>query len=729
MNPQVGSLLNQAVQYFQNGNLNTAERLIGQVLQLHPKNFDALHILGVIKGVQGQHDEAKKLFEKAILINPQNNFVHFNYAKALSEMGKDEQALSHFQTATRLAPGHVEAWLAYGKSLAKLGKTEEALQCFEQALSQNQNSIEAWINRGLSLMQLKRFEEAKGSFENALNMNMSLAEVWAYRGNTCLELSNNQESLQSFDRALALDAGSVYAHYLRGNALTALRDFDGAIVAYSKAIELDSNHAGAYNNRGYAFLELKEFKKAIADFQTTLNLVQEAPYTLGALAYAKLRTSEWSNLEQILGAIHGGLLAGAKVSSPFPILSLLDEPILQKTGAEIWMNEKYSYIRSQKPQLQSLEGRKIRVGYFSADFREHPVAFLTAELFELHDKERFEIYAISLGPQVDSPIRQRLEKSFDRFVEAEQLPDQEIAALSRSLDIDIAVDLGGLTAGGRSAIFAHGAAPVQVNYLGYPGTMGSSAYDYIIADQNLIPETDAQFFSEKVAYLPVCFQPNDRKKEVAEHLQSRAQWDLPEQGFVFCCFNNAYKINPPVFSAWMKILLAVKGSVLWLSEDNAEVSLNLRNEALKHGVDAGRLIFAQRTESMAEHLGRQKLADLFIDTWPFNAHTTASDALWAGLPVLTREGKSYSSRVAASLLRALNLDRLITNTTEAYEALAIDLGNNPHQALELKRMLTENKLTSRLFDTPTYTRSLENAYQQMMQQKSQGLPAETIFAT
>ncbi|MBU3576738.1 tetratricopeptide repeat protein [Polynucleobacter sp. UK-Kesae-W10] len=728
MTPQIGSLLNQAVQYFQNGNLNTAERLIKQVLQMQPKNFDALHILAVIKGVQGQADEAKKLFEKAIQIDPRNNFARFNYGKALSEMGRDEQALPQFQSATQLAPAHIDAWLAFGRSLAKLNRTEEALQKFEVALSQNQGSAEAWVNRGLALMQLKKYEEAKTSFESALNIQFHLAEVWAYRGNACLELGNHQEAINSLNKCLELDVNNIQAHYLLGNTYTALKEFAAATQAYSKAIDLDGNHAGAHNNRAYALLESREFKAAIADFQKTLMLAQDAPHTLGALAYAKLRTGEWTSLQSILAAIQGGLLAGERVSSPFPILAFFDDLGLQKAGAQTWMNEKYSHIQRTRPGFQSIANRKIRIGYFSADFQEHPVAFLTAELFELHDKDRFELYAFSMGPHSTGDMRKRLQNSFDHFMEVGASSDEEVASLSRKLGIDIAVDLGGLTAGSRSGIFAYGAAPIQVNYLGYAGTMGSAAYDYLIGDRQVIPESAQSAYAEKIAYLPACFQPNDRQKVVAELIKGKADYGLPENGFVFCSFNNAYKINPEVFDSWMKILLAVEGSVLWLSEDNAEVSLNLRNEASKRGVDPNRLIFAKRTESMAEHLGRQKMADVFLDTWPFNAHTTASDALWAGLPVLTREGGTYASRVAASLLRAIGLDELIATNTAEYEALAIDLAANPQRLLQIKQKLSENKRTTRLFDTPAYVLSLEDAYLKMLERGLQGLPTDTIYA-
>jgi hypothetical protein len=369
--------------------------------------------------------------------------------------------------------------------------------------------------------------------------------------------------------------------------------------------------------------------------------------------------------------------------------------------------------------------QKIRVGYFSADFHNHATGYLMAELFELHDKSKFELIGFSFGPITTDEMRQRLEKSFDKFIEVGERSDIEITQLSRDLNIDIAVDLKGFTRDSRTGIFASRAAPIQVNYLGYPGTMGADYIDYIIADTTLIPLESQSCFSEKVVYLPNSYQPNDRKRLISDRQFTREELALPEDGFVFCCFNNNFKILPATFEGWMRILKAVEGSVLWLLQDNLSVVNNLKNEALRHGVQTSRLIFAERM-LLSEHLARHRMADLFLDTLPCNAHTTTSDALWAGLPVLTLMGASFASRVAASLLNAIGMPELVTGNQEEYEALAIELALNPKKLTETKLKLANNCLTTSLFDTPLFAKNLETAYIKMYERYQAGLEPDQI---
>jgi predicted O-linked N-acetylglucosamine transferase (SPINDLY family) len=348
-----------------------------------------------------------------------------------------------------------------------------------------------------------------------------------------------------------------------------------------------------------------------------------------------------------------------------------------------------------------------------------------AELFELHDKSQFELFGFSFGATQNDEMRQRLEKSFDQFIEVGGLSDNEIAQLTRGLNIDIGIDLKGFTQHSRAGIFAYRAAPIQVNYLGYPGTMGAEYIDYLIADKTLIPSPFEQFYSEKVVYLPHSYQANDRKRVISEKQFSRLEMGLPKQGFVYCCFNNNHKILPATFKSWMRILKAVDESVLWLLQDNSWAAENLKKEAQKEGIDEKRLVFAERM-SPPEHLARHRQADLFLDTFPYNAHTTASDALWVGLPVITLAGESFASRVAASLLNAIGLPELITNTSEEYEVLAIDLAMNPQKLAIIKRTLADNRLTTPLFDAPRFTKNLEAAYIKMYERYRLGLQPDNI---
>jgi predicted O-linked N-acetylglucosamine transferase (SPINDLY family) len=378
------------------------------------------------------------------------------------------------------------------------------------------------------------------------------------------------------------------------------------------------------------------------------------------------------------------------------------------------------------PILKSKRREKIRIGYYSEDFREHPVTYLITELFELHNKDQFELFGFYLGPPDSSKMHKRVLSAFNQFIDVRLKSDKDIALMSREIGIDIAVDLGGFTGLHRPGIFSYRAAPIQVNYLGYPGTMGAKYIDYIIADLTLIPIESEQYYSEKIVYLPNTYQPNDRNRLVAEKVFTKDELDLPKDSFVFCCFNNSFKITPDTFDGWMRILKAVKNSVLWLLEDNPITKLNLRKEAQVRGIDSSRLIFAKRMFP-SENLARHQAADLFLDTLPYNAHTTASDALWVGLPILTCMGKSFASRVAASLLNAIELPELITTTQEQYEAKAIELATNPEKLKAIKYKLERNRFTTALFDTPRFTKHIEAAYKQMYERYQTDLQPNNIY--
>ena len=432
----------------------------------------------------------------------------------------------------------------------------------------------------------------------------------------------------------------------------------------------------------------------------------------------------WSGLTEYLESISKKVVANERVANPFLLLALNDDAMLHKKSSEIYIQSRYQYNPILGPILKRSQGQKIRVGYFSADFKNHAVAFLIAELFELHDRSQFEIYGFSLVKAADEMV-ERLHTAFDQYIEVQQMSDIEIAQLSRSFNIDIAVDLTGITASSRTGIFSCRAAPIQVNYLGYPGSMGADHIDYIIADKTLIPPEFQSCYSEKVIYLPDSYQVNDRKRLISERQFTRQELGLPENGFIYCCFNNNFKILPATFEGWMRILNSVEGSVLWLFQDNSWAADNLKKEAEKQGIAADRLIFAEHMP-LKEHLARHRRASLFLDTLPYNAHTTTSDALWAGLPVLTLMGQSFASRVAASLLNAIDLPELITSSQEEYEALAIELALNPNKLEDIKSKLANNRLAAPLFDTPRFTKNIEAAYLRMFRQYQADLAPEHI---
>jgi predicted O-linked N-acetylglucosamine transferase (SPINDLY family) len=436
---------------------------------------------------------------------------------------------------------------------------------------------------------------------------------------------------------------------------------------------------------------------------------------------------QWSNISSLQKNLPQKINNKLTVIEPFPLLSIIDNPELQLKCAEIYINHKFP-ANFDLPKIPPYVGHsKIRIGYFSPDFRIHPVANLTAELYEIHDRDKFEVYAFSFGPDTKDEMNLRIKSGVDHFHDVRLLSHREVALLSRSVELDIAVDLGGFTQDTRTGIFAMRAAPIQVNYLGYSGTMGAEYIDYLISDSTLIPEDKKHHYLEKIAYLPDSFMVNDTKNKSSTREFTRKEAGLPEEGFVYSCFNHHYKITQGVFNSWMKILSQVDGSVLWLSDGNNTGISNLKNEAEKRGVDSKRLIFAPRLDLREDHLNRIKLSDLFLDTLPYNAHATTSDALQVGLPVLTRIGESFASRVAASLINSVNLPELITETQEQYEVMAIGLAKDKEKLKLIREKLKNNLPLSPLYDTPLYVKQLESAYEEMFERSQNGLGPDHIY--
>jgi predicted O-linked N-acetylglucosamine transferase (SPINDLY family) len=520
--------------------------------------------------------------------------------------------------------------------------------------------------------------------------------------------------------ALQLDPQSPELWSNRGTAQAACKKREAALTSFTRAIQLKPDFLGAIANRAHILFELRRYTAAIPDYQRLVQADPDHPYAIGNLMFCKLQCCDWSDFEndsaQIIAALHGGKRALPPVLSAALLSSAAD----QLRAAQIVVRDKIP----PAPPLwrgETYRHQRIRVAYVSADFHAHATAVLTAGLFEHHDRTRFETVAVSFGPEDNSALRARLKGSFERFIEMRTRSDAEIARHLRELEIDIAVDLKGFTSDARPAIFAARPAPLQINYLGFPGTMGANFMDYILADRFVVPESEQAFYSEKIAWLPDCYQPNDKSREIANPELSRAAAGLQETGLVFCCFNNSYKIQPRPFEIWMRLLSAVEGSVLWLLADNPTAVSNLKREAAARGVDADRLVFAPRQDP-PQHLARHRLADLFLDTLPYNAHTTASDALWAGLPVLTCTGTTFAGGVAASVLNAAGLPELVTNSLSEYETLALKLARDPAGLAALKAKLAASRETSALFDAARFTRDLEAAYSAMHERHQRGLP-------
>ena len=701
-----------------------------RALQIRPDYAEAYNNRGVALQEVRRFEEALDSYARALQIRPDYAEAYNNRGVALQNLKRFDDALDSFERALKLKPDYAEAYYNRGDALRELKRFEDALDSYARALEINPDNVDAHSNRGVALQELKRFDDALDSFERALKLKPDYAEAYNNRGVALQDLKRFEDALDSYERALKLKPDYAEAYNNRGAALQELKRFDDALDSYARALEIKPDYAQAHSNLGGVLQELKRFEDALGSYERALRINPDCDWLYGLWVYTRLQLCEWSDLASQVSAVVARIGQGKRTTSPFPMLALVDSLSVQRKAAETWVREKHPPSRVL-PSLVKRRPRhdKIRVGYFSGDYRDHPVAFLIAEMFERHDRSRFEVTALSFGPDTQDEMRKRMERAFDRFIDVRVKSDLDVVRLARTMELDIAVDLGGFTEGSRPNLFALRAAPLQVNYLGYPGTMGAQYIDYIVADQTLIPKESHEQYSERIVYLPNSYQVNDRKRPIAGKEFSRAELGLPATGFVFCCFNNSFKINPDTFDGWMRILRQVTGSVLWLAAVNETAANNLRKEAESRGVAAGRLLFARRMASSPEHLARYRTADLFIDTLPYNAHATASDALWAGLPVLTRRGESYAARVGASLLNAIGLPELVTTTPEQYEATAIELASNPARLAEFKDKLRRNRLTMPLFDTEQFTRHLENAYTQMYERYQADLSPEHIYVT
>ena len=753
-------MFSRGMKLHQQGELLEAERMYREVLRQQPSHFDALHLLGVIAAQTGHTERAIELIGKAIDINASVAATHSNLGKALLDLKRPDGALVSYDRAIALEPDFAEAHYGRGNALSQLRRFAEALasydeaialkpdfamaynnrgmvlrdlkrpadalESFEKAIALEPESAMAHNNRGLTLNDLYQSEEALASCEKAIALKPDYAEAYNNRGMALLDLRRPEHAVLSYDKAIGLKPDLADAYCNRGNALSNLKRYPEALVSYERAIALKADFAGAYSNRGNALEKLKRYDDAFADYDRAFALNPDLTAVEGDRLHTKMWGCNWSSFDFECAHLISSVENGKINTSPFPFLTIPSSSEGQLKCAKLWVANKNP--ASDKPiwQGERYNHDRIRLAYLSSDFRQHPVAVLTAGMFETHDRSCFEVTAISIGPDDHSKIRQRLIESFEHFVDAWTFSDDQIASLIRSLEIDILIDLTGFTGGSRMSIFARRPAPIQVSYLGYPGTTGAQYIDYIIADQVLVPEEDRKYYTESVVNLPNSFLVNDSKREISERTPPRLECGLPEAGFVFCSFNQSYKIIPKVFDIWMRLLREIDNSVLWLSNTNETAVQNLKREARNRAVDPERLVFAQRVPLNSDHLARHRLANLFLDTLPYNAHTSASDALWAGLPVLTCLGTTFAGRVAASLLSALDLRELSTNTLEEYEQMAIDLATEPDKLANVKNKLTQNRLTTPLFDTNLFTKHIEAAYTAMYRLHQKGLKPEHI---
>jgi protein O-GlcNAc transferase len=730
----------------------SAERFFARAAEINPHAADVHFAHGCALQRLTRHAAAVTSFDRAVALDRGHADALVNRAVALIALRRLAEAAASFGQALKLQPARAELWLAHGDVMAALDRPGEAIRSYDKAIALKPGYAEALNNRGAALFALRRYEEAVASYDALLRIMPRNTTGWINRGIALAELKRHAEALTSYDRVLALEPKRPDVLYHRGIALFALQNveaalesidaslahapgnadalvmrglllkdmgrLDEALASYGRALSLKPDSVAALVNREAVLFQQKRYEEAMADCERALALDADVPFVAGDLVYYRLQCCDWRDLDARQTAVAGGLREGKRVIQPFMNLALPGTAETQARCARIWVSQQ-SPQAQPFPRGQPFRHARLRLAYVSGDFNEHPVSQLMAGVFELHDRSRFETIGVSLGADDGSLLRRRVKSAFDSFLDVRGKTDQEIAALMRGAEVDIAVDLMGHTGSSHAGIFARRAAPVQVNYLGFPGTMGTDVIDYILADRIVCPETDLRSYTEQVVWLPDSYLPVDSRRRAGAP-PNRAAAGLPEGAFVFASFNNSYKFTPQVFSIWMRLLQAVPGSVLWLPRNNPAAMRNLAREAQARRIAPERIVFAPFVQGSEAHLARLSLADLFLDTLPCNAHSTAADALQAGVPVLTCRGTSFPGRVAASLLLAARLPELAANSPVEYESTALKLARQREMLAAMRNRLADARDAAPLFDTARTTRALEAAFIRMQERAQSG---------
>jgi protein O-GlcNAc transferase len=697
----------------QQGNLEEAMACHRSAIAAKPDYAEAHNNIGVLLQLQGSLDQAASAFGKAVALRPAYAEAEFNLGAVLHQKGELQNAEAAYRRVISQDPGIAVAHNNLGTVLKDRGLLDGALAAFGNAIKLNPGYAEAFYNRATVLQQLARPEQALAAYGRAVELRNDYTDAINNAGIVLQELGRAREAIGLYRQLLERVPERADVCNNMGTALLAEGRPDEARAAFARALANRSDFPEAFYNLGNAWRELGDLTQAIAAYRNALRLRPDDADAFSQLLYHRAQACDWENYQADQEKLVDMVRRGIRVP-PFYLFSTFASASDQLICAQSWIGPIGPPAEAVFNHRPSVSKQRIRLGYLSGDLNQHATAQLIAELFECHDRDRFEVFGYSYGPDDNSPMRARLDSAFDRFADIRALSHREAAALIHDDKVDILIDLKGYTHHARPAIAAYRPAPVQVSYLGYPATMGAGFIDYIIVDSFVVPDSQQPLFSERLVHLPGSYQVNDRKREVAKARTSRQDCGLPAQGLVLCSFNNSYKISPAFFDIWMRLLRSVPGSVLWLLEANDLVKGNLRSEAEKRGVDSGRLVFAPVVPS-AEHLGRHRHADLFLDTLPCNAHTTASDALWAGLPVLTCSGDTFAGRVAGSLLMAIGMPELVTESLEQYEQAAMALAHDRQRLVALRQKLTKNRDASWLFDLPKYAGNIEAAYTRMWQ--------------
>ena len=686
--------IKNAVALFQNGQLDKAQEMCTGIKQQDPENLTNLNLLGIILFQKKEFNESIKIIEESIKLNPNQAEVYNNLGIVYSQIKNFDNAIKAFKNSIKINPQFIDAINNLGISYKEKKKENEAIECWNKVIALDKNNTKAYNNIGSILFDAEKYEK----------------------------------SINYFNKAINLDKKFYQAYFNRGNAYQKINLFEESIFDYNESIKLNSHYAEAYIARGFSYRRLNMFDETFRDWTDGYKIDKKYQNFIGRIFYIKKKLCDWKNYENDYLFFKKNISNISKLISPFNSLSTFNSAELQKNIATNYVKENFKNYNLEKNNFLSTNkkvSKKIKVGYYSSDFKNHAMSFLLAEMFETHNKDKFEIIGFSLMKQNNDKISKRIIKTFDKFIDVSNQTQKEISQISKNLEIDIAVDLMGFTKNNNFGIFLEKCAPIQINFLGYPGTLGTNLIDYIIADKTLIPNGEEINYAEKIIYLPDTYQCNDSKKEISKKKFFRKDFNLPEDKFIYCCFNQKYKFNPKTIEMWINVMKKVNNSVLWLLDDGNKSTYNLVEEFKSGGLHSSRIIFSKKLP-LDEHLARHRLADLFLDTFPYGAHTTASDSLWSGLPLITKIGNTFASRVAASLLKAIGLDELITKSDEQYVNLAIELANNRKKLDLIKNKLNKNIKIKPLFDTKRFTKNLETGYYLANKRYLENLPAENI---
>lgn len=714
--------LGRAISAFQTNNFEEAYRLCELILKQDKGNVVALHLFGILNALRSDFPNALKSLDRALTLSPQNPDLYVDKGKILNETGRPEDALLCLDKALAINGRHPIALDLKASILLLLKRPADTLEIFDRLLQIAPNHSRTQNNRGLALTELGRYDDAIASFRLAAASDQKNPEIWVNLGNVLCKSQSYNDALAAYGNALTINSGFAEAWLGRGNALASLKQYEEALSASDKALANKPDLPEVWDLRGGIYAKLRRTEEAIRAYSEAMREDPQLPFLKGHLLHQKMLCCDWSNIESIIAEIKSDIELKRPSADPFGLLSISSSEQSLQQAAQLCGARLYpgNPIANSAHRIADNTARKIRLGYLSGEFRVHANSLLLTGVLEEHDRSSFEIFIFDNGWDDKSDLRQRIVAAANEVVDITTLSDAAAADTIRKAGIDILININGYLDDHRMGIFARRAAPIQVNYLGFPGTFGCDYIDYIIADRIVIPEDRRSFYTEKVAHLPHCYQPNDCTKKIGTTIFKREELGLPEHGFVFCCFNNNYKIVPDVFDCWARILKRLDGSVLWLLKSNAIAASNLMQEAVARGISPDRLVFAERMP-LADHLARHQLAGLFLDTLPYNAHTTASDALWTGLPVLTQTGTTFPGKVATSLLNAVGLPELAVRTQQEYEETAIHLATHPTELALLKNKLLQNKPTAPLFNTHLYARHIEDAFRAMFDRHKQGL--------